>query len=217
MLFTVSEASWEGPHEFAGTQNATACIRWQAISCAANTPGWSVCCPEPTPKLHLQVGEFLLVALAYGLPAWQHLVLAAGCLNAAMLLLYPIVSESARWLLSQGRTQEATSILQRIAQGNSSTLPAQALVSSNSRKHCRPQPTLEAIAEEGLCSTNVVAASCDASAASDVTAQEPLGLCQMLKQRRLATRFFVLLLNWFALMMNYYGIGLGAGGIPGSM
>jgi hypothetical protein len=157
------------------------------------------------------------VALAFALPAWQHLVLAAGCLNAATLLLYPIVTESARWLLSQGRTQEATSILQRIADGNSSALPAQALVSGNSRRNCRPQPALEAIAEEGLCSPDNVTATCAAAATGEVSTEEPLGLCQMLKQRRLAIRFFVLLLNWFGLMMMYYGVGLGAGGIPGSM
>lgn len=33
---------------------------------------------------------------------------------------------------------------------------------------------------------------------------------RLLKQRQFAIRLFVLLLNWFGLMLNYYGIGLGA-------
>ena len=37
-----------------------------------------------------QVGEFLMVALAYALPSWQHLVLATACVNAGALLLYPL-------------------------------------------------------------------------------------------------------------------------------
>jgi OCT family organic cation transporter-like MFS transporter 4/5 len=157
------------------------------------------------------MGEFLMVALAYALPDWQHLVLAAACVNVAALLLYPVVSESARWLLSQGRTDEATAILQHIAKGNSSSMPEQALVSSNSRKQL--QPALEVIAEEGMCSGQG-AATLD-NAASEL---EPAsGLCQLLGERRLAIRLLVLLINWFSLMLNYYGIAMGSGGIPGSM
>jgi OCT family organic cation transporter-like MFS transporter 4/5 len=159
----------------------------------------------------LQVGEFLMVALAYALPNWQHLVLAAACVNVAALLLYPVVSESARWLLSQGRTDEATAILQRIAKGNSSSMPAQALVSSNSRKQL--QPALEVIAEEGMCGAQVAATPDNAASESEPS----LGLFQLLKERRLAIRLLVLLINWFSLMLNYYGIAMGSGGIPGSM
>lgn len=170
----------------------------------------TVCQSDNVRRTCLQVGEFLMVALAYALPNWQHLVLAAACVNVAALLLYPIVSESARWMLSQGRTAEATAILQRIAKGNSSGMPAQALVSSNSRKQL--QPALEVIAEEGLCSDGVAATPDDAASES-----ESLGLCQLLKERRLAIRLLVLLINWFSLMLNYYGIAMGSGGIPGSM
>lgn len=154
-----------------------------------------------------------MVALAYALPVWQHLVLAAACVNVAALLLYPIVSESARWLLSQGRTEEAMDILQRIARGNKSSMPAQALVCSNSRKQL--QPTLEAIAEEGLCSDEARQSVASDDAASE--SEGSLGLCQLLKERRLAIRLVVLLINWFSLMLNYYGIAMGSGGIPGSM
>lgn len=45
----------------------------------------------------ITLGEFLLVALAYGVPNWRYLTLAAAGLNAVGLLLFPFVSESARW------------------------------------------------------------------------------------------------------------------------
>jgi hypothetical protein len=169
--------------------------------------------------LLLQVGEFAIIALAYALPAWQHLLLAVGCLNAATLLLYPIVTESARWLLSQGRTQEATSILRRIADGNSSALPAQALVSGSSSQLSAPAPatpskTAVNDVEDGSCSTSQ---SVTASSGAVSAAASSVGLRQLLQDWHLAVRLAVLLLNWFALFMNFYGIALGSGGISGSM
>lgn len=46
----------------------------------------------------ITLGEFLLVGLAYALPHWRYLTLAAAALNAAGLLLYPFIPESARWV-----------------------------------------------------------------------------------------------------------------------
>lgn len=146
-----------------------------------------------------------MVALAYALPAWQHLVLAAACINAAALLLYPLVSESARWLLSQGRTEEAMAILQKVAAANSSSLPSQPIISSSSSKRLH---TICEAAEEGRLS---------GQAAAESKSEAPQGILQLVKQRRLAIRLVVLFLNWFSLMLNYYGIAMGSGGIPGSM
>jgi hypothetical protein len=163
----------------------------------------------------VQVGEFLMVALGYALPAWQHLVLATACINAAALLLYPLVSESARWLLSEGRTEEATAILQDIAKRNGSTLPSQPMVASNSKKQLQQQQLQtipEAAAEEGT-----ICAHPDAAAGAEQQPDGPVGMVQLLRERRLAIRLVVLLVNWFSLMLNYYGISMGSGGIPGSM
>eukprot|EP00775_Hariotina_reticulata_P004351 gene4351-4604_t len=78
------------------------------------------------------VGEFVLVGLAYALPNWRHLTIAAGAVNVAALLLWPFISESARWLMSQGRTAEATAVLCTIAKHNGSQLPPQPLVPGHS-------------------------------------------------------------------------------------
>ena len=123
-----------------------------------------------------------MVALGFALPAWQHLFVACACINAAALLLYPLVSESARWLLSQGRTEEAKAILQRIVRANNSSMPSQPMVASNSSSYLA-QPG-DTVAEEGL-------------ASSQAGTKAPVTLWPLLKQRRFAVRLFVLLFNWF--------------------
>lgn len=153
----------------------------------------------------MQVGEFVLVGLAFALPGWQHLLLAVGCINAATLLLYPIVSESARWLLSQGRTEEATVSLQRMAKSNKSSMPAHVMISSSSQSQL--QDLQQEAAEEGVHSKDT----------ADSQGEERVGLFALLREWHLAFRLLVLLLNWFALFLNYYGIAMGSGGIPGSM
>ncbi|WIA21478.1 hypothetical protein OEZ85_000683 [Tetradesmus obliquus] len=83
--------------------------------------------------LFFTIGEFLMVALGFALPNWKHLVVACAGINVAALLLYPLVTESARWLLSKGRTEDATKALKRIARFNKSRLPTQPMVVSKSR------------------------------------------------------------------------------------
>lgn len=51
--------------------------------------GTSIC-------LMFTLGEFVLVGLAWALPHWRNLTLAAGLLTAGSLLLFPWVPESAR-------------------------------------------------------------------------------------------------------------------------
>lgn len=69
------------------------------------------------------------------------------------------------------------------------------------------QATCDAAAEEGTYTELGDASKCEA----------PVGFFHLLKEWLLVFRLAVLLLNWFALFLNYYGIGLGSGGIPGSM
>lgn len=161
----------------------------------------------------LQVGEFLLVALAFALPAWKDLMLAAGCINAAALLLYPLVAESGRWLLSQGRTDEAVSILQKTAKHNKSAMPPDLFVSSSNNFDLQGVSCKDVAIEAGLpCGTAHCRNDCCRPAPPAATA----GLLQVLRQRQLAFRLGVLLLNWFAMYLSYYGITVSSGSITGS-
>jgi hypothetical protein len=143
------------------------------------------------------VGEFLLVALAVGLPAWGHLAIAAGAINAAALLLFPFIPESARWLLSQGKLQQATELLQAIATANSSRMPQQPLVCSketscpaDTASHCSYS---DSDSETDNSSRNI------AGSGSSTNGQQ-LGLLALLKNRSLLIRSGALLITWYALM-----------------
>lgn len=167
-----------------------------------------------------QAGEFLLVALAFALPAWNHLLLAGACVNTACLLAYPLVTESARWLLSRGRLAEATIILQETARANKTSMPAQ-LLAHNS--FCMLPAATAIVTDGGGCQLPppglVSVYSQDAAMeeggvpTSKPLAEAPLGVWQ----RQLAFRMLVLLLNWFALYLCYYGITVSSGGIQGSV
>lgn len=76
-----------------------------------------------TSSLFWSAGEFMLVGLAIALPNWRHLTLLAGGMTVAVLMLYPLIPESARWLLSQGRQAEATAVVQKIAAWNGTKMP----------------------------------------------------------------------------------------------
>lgn len=160
-----------------------------------------------------------MVALGYALPGWQHLLIACGCINAVTLLLYPLVPESGRWLLSQGRTEEAKQFLARIAKANKSSMPSEPLTSSRSSKQLEVPSDIEkaaaALQEES--SEAEFAGVAAAAGVGSGGVEAPVDLRQLLRRPRLAQRLLILLVNSFTLMLNYYGISMGAGGIPGSM
>jgi hypothetical protein len=138
--------------------------------------------------LFFTVGEFLLVALAVGLPAWGHLAIAAGAINAAALLLFPFIPESARWLLSQGKQQQATQLLQAIASANGSCMPQQPLVCSKESE----DGSSEADAQSHC--------SYSEAGSSNGDGRSRLGLMAVLRSRSLPIRSVVLLITWYALL-----------------
>eukprot|EP00879_Flechtneria_rotunda_P020707 GHRR01021793.1.p1 GENE.GHRR01021793.1~~GHRR01021793.1.p1 ORF type:complete len:641 (+),score=138.92 GHRR01021793.1:480-2402(+) len=75
-------------------------------------------------QLFYHIGEWILPLLAYCLQDWRQLYLAvAACCVVAGLLVVP-VPESPRWLLLQGRQNEAVQTLGWLAHLNSRQLPA---------------------------------------------------------------------------------------------
>lgn len=56
------------------------------------------------------LGEFALVVFALMFKSWRSLTGAACVLNAAFLLLWPLLPESGRWLLVQGHKQECMQV-----------------------------------------------------------------------------------------------------------
>ncbi|XP_068160675.1 solute carrier family 22 member 13-like [Antennarius striatus] len=70
------------------------------------------------------VGLMVLCGIAYLIPNWRTLQLVlASPFFVVLVLFYCFLPESARWLLTQGRKEEALKLLQRAAQMNGRTIP----------------------------------------------------------------------------------------------
>ena len=65
-----------------------------------------------------QVGELIYAIAAYFLRDWKTLQLATCIPILCLILLYFVVPESSRWLISRGRTEEAKQILRKRAKFN---------------------------------------------------------------------------------------------------
>jgi hypothetical protein len=75
------------------------------------------------------------VALAVLVPNWRSLTLAAGCVGTVALLLYPVIPESARWLMSQeGKEEHAVELLRSLSVHNGSKMPERHLLRSRSSR-----------------------------------------------------------------------------------
>jgi len=75
------------------------------------------------------VGELILAGIAYRVPAWRAQTLVS-CLTFVPCLIMPFIllPESARWLLSQGRDEEAMVMLRLVAKTNKTDFPANAIL-----------------------------------------------------------------------------------------
>ncbi|XP_013421095.1 organic cation transporter protein [Lingula anatina] len=67
--------------------------------------------------------SLLLLAFAYFIRNWRHLLLVASAPGLAVVASWWFLPESPRWLLSQGRYKEVTSIVKRIAKSNKKPEP----------------------------------------------------------------------------------------------
>ena len=66
----------------------------------------------------------MTAVLAYILPHWRHLQLLFSLPLVVLLPAYWFLPESSRWLLANGRQEEAEQIIRQIAEYNGKTLPA---------------------------------------------------------------------------------------------
>uniref|UniRef100_A0A0B7BP68 Major facilitator superfamily (MFS) profile domain-containing protein n=1 Tax=Arion vulgaris TaxID=1028688 RepID=A0A0B7BP68_9EUPU len=67
-------------------------------------------------------GMFIQAGVAYGLRNWSHLQMALSAPTVLLLVFIFVLPESPRWLINKGRYEEATKVIQRVAQGNGVTL-----------------------------------------------------------------------------------------------
>ena len=65
-----------------------------------------------------------MAGIAYLIPNWHQMELVFSVPLVGLYVTYWVLPESPRWLLSQGRTQEAENIIKKIAQYNGKPLGA---------------------------------------------------------------------------------------------
>ncbi|GFO07324.1 solute carrier family 22 member 3-like [Plakobranchus ocellatus] len=73
------------------------------------------------------LGQFLVLPLVYFVKEWRLVYLGMGIGAFTSLLPLLITPESPRWLLDNGRYQEAEQVIQKIAHSNKKTVPAGAI------------------------------------------------------------------------------------------
>jgi MFS family permease len=153
-------------------------------------------------------GELALVGVAAALPTWRGMTIASGIACASMLLLFPLIEESPRWLLSTGKQEEAVKILEAIAARKRTTMPADPLVSyAPFSSIYTPNSTSEL--HSSCCKTSF--------SMKESRSQQQVNLKDVLGQPVTLFQFAVLVLVWLTSYGAWYGITLGPGGIPGSM
>eukprot|EP01023_Acetabularia_acetabulum_P001493 TRINITY_DN1058_c0_g1_i9.p1 TRINITY_DN1058_c0_g1~~TRINITY_DN1058_c0_g1_i9.p1 ORF type:complete len:520 (-),score=59.84 TRINITY_DN1058_c0_g1_i9:923-2482(-) len=69
------------------------------------------------------LGQIFLAFFAYIIPNWRFLNLITAASSGLYILFLPLLLESPRWLLVQGKTTEATEVLQKIAKMNKMQMP----------------------------------------------------------------------------------------------
>ena len=88
--------------------------RWRLVAALGLHLGWNT-------------GQAVLVVLAYFIREWRQLQLVTHAASLAALSLFFLVPESPRWLISQGRLEEAKQVIREMASANKKTLPCGAL------------------------------------------------------------------------------------------
>ncbi|OAD53882.1 Organic cation transporter protein [Eufriesea mexicana] len=78
-------------------------------------------------QLFFTTGYILTAGFAYFITDWRMLQVAITVPSIAFLLYWWFIPESARWLLTKGRVQEAKDILQRASLENGVEMPSEAL------------------------------------------------------------------------------------------
>ncbi|CAD6232045.1 GSCOCG00001717001-RA-CDS [Cotesia congregata] len=86
------------------------------------------------------LGIFCLVLTAYLIPHWRNLQLALSCFVLPAIILVWFVPESPRWLISQGRHDEAQKIIQKYC-GSTVTIPICMTIENLSTKPPPETPT----------------------------------------------------------------------------
>ncbi|NXG51450.1 S22AD protein, partial [Psilopogon haemacephalus] len=92
---------------------------WIGVSSRPKAVLGSHCC--------FAIGQMILAGLSYGIRNWRLLQIAGSVPIFAFFFYFQMLPESARWLVTKGRIEEAKKVLQKAASCNKCTIPAELL------------------------------------------------------------------------------------------
>ncbi|XP_027589231.1 solute carrier family 22 member 13-like isoform X1 [Pipra filicauda] len=93
----------------------TLATEWIGVSSRPKAVLSSHCC--------FAIGQMILAGLSYGIRNWRLLEIAGSAPILVILLYIWVLPESARWLVTKGRIEEAKKLLQKAAATNKRSLP----------------------------------------------------------------------------------------------
>ncbi|XP_061852500.1 solute carrier family 22 member 13-like [Colius striatus] len=92
---------------------------WVGVSARPKAVLFSHCC--------FAIGQMILAGLSYGIRNWRLLEIAGSAPIFVVFFYIWVLPESARWLVTKGKIEEAKKVLQKAASVNKSTIPAELL------------------------------------------------------------------------------------------
>ncbi|KAL8621782.1 hypothetical protein ACOMHN_016269 [Nucella lapillus] len=134
-------------------------------------------------------GVCLMALMAWLIPDWRYLHIGSAVLTVPFLLTWCVIPESARWLATKGRLQEAERVVQYVARVNRRPLPHNILL------------TLQHVALEE----------------EKVGQGRRYTYLDVYRGYRMAITTLILNGIWFATAFSYYGIAFGVSGLSGNL
>ncbi|KAG0720831.1 Organic cation transporter protein [Chionoecetes opilio] len=146
------------------------------------------------------VGFMLLPAIAYFVNDWRSLQLWISIPSVLMLLYYWFLPESPRWLMLQGRYEDALKILRQVAKTNGGSLPPKeeldVLCDSVEEERLQGVKTVEGVLQK-VCNFF-------------------RSIIILLSTPNLRRRCLIIFFAWFVVSMVYYGLTFSGGNINAS-
>ncbi|XP_063180405.1 solute carrier family 22 member 13-like isoform X1 [Chroicocephalus ridibundus] len=96
------------------------------------------------------IGQMLLAGLSYGIRNWRLLEIAGSAPMFALFFYIWVIPESARWLVTKGRIEEAKKVLQKAASINKRTIPPGLLEQLKPETKTKPGSVLDLFRKKQL-------------------------------------------------------------------
>ncbi|XP_064019034.1 solute carrier family 22 member 13-like [Pogoniulus pusillus] len=115
---------------------------WIGVSARPKAVLGSHCC--------FAIGQMILAGLSYGIRNWRLLQIAGSVPIFAFFFYFQVLPESARWLVTKGRIEEAKKVLQKAASFNKCTIPPELLEQLKPLKQTKSGSTLDLFQKKHL-------------------------------------------------------------------